>query len=172
LGSGRTIGSAASGSTERANDDTAALYSLWWQSSSNTDYPIQDSAGTPTTRGVSAAADYAANKRLPLPSARDRFILGLANMGGTDAALISLFDTTIIGKTGGAASVSLAEANIPEHTHDTLVPATTAASAATGTDVGTPGAGAAVTSDAFGQTVPTPVNIIPPALVLPFIIKL
>lgn len=74
---GGTIGSAASGATNRANADTAALFAKIWAETSNTgDFVIQDSAGTPTTRGASAAADFAANKRIPLPNDLDNFDRG------------------------------------------------------------------------------------------------
>jgi hypothetical protein len=99
--SGKTIGNATSGATARANADTEALFTKIWNESNNTDYPIQDGNGTPTTRGGSAAADFAANKRMPLPDLRDRFAVGKANMGGTDAARIAAFDTTVLGKAGG-----------------------------------------------------------------------
>lgn len=64
----RTIGSATSGATARANADTSALFTLLWGALANTDLPIQDNTGAASTRGASAAADFAANKRLPLPS--------------------------------------------------------------------------------------------------------
>lgn len=63
---GGTIGSATSGATVRANADTVNLFTHLWDSLDNTNYPIQDSAGVATTRGASAAADFAANKRFPL----------------------------------------------------------------------------------------------------------
>jgi hypothetical protein len=63
---GKTIGSAASGATNRANADTLALFTLWWTEFDNTVLHIQTSEGEPTTRGASAAADWAANKRLPV----------------------------------------------------------------------------------------------------------
>jgi hypothetical protein len=172
LASGRTIGSTGSGATERANGDTAALYSLLWQAFSNTELTIQTSTGTPTTRGVSAAADYAADKRLPLPDLRDRGIVGLGNMGGTAANRITSVDTTIIGETGGVEEVTLAEENIPEHDHDTDVVTATALSAATGTDVDSVGAAAPVTSSTFGDATPTPISTLSPFIVLPYIIKL
>ena len=70
---GRTIGSAASGATARANNDVAELYTVLWNLFSNTLLPIQNSGGGATTRGASAAADFAANKRLPLPDDRGEF---------------------------------------------------------------------------------------------------
>lgn len=85
MGSGKTIGNAASGGTERANADTEALFTMLWNSTANTELPIQDSAGNASTRGASAAADFAANKRLPLPDHRGRTPAGKDDMGGTAA---------------------------------------------------------------------------------------
>lgn len=65
---GNTIGNASSGGTARANADTENLFVHLWDSLDNTALPIQDSSGSPTTRGASAAADFAADKRLPLPN--------------------------------------------------------------------------------------------------------
>jgi hypothetical protein len=70
---GGTIGNAASGATTRANADTEALFTLLWTEFNNTLLPIQTSAGAATTRGASAAADFAANKRMPLFDSRSRF---------------------------------------------------------------------------------------------------
>lgn len=64
---GTTIGSVASGAINRANADTEPLFTMLWDNYSNSILPIQDSAGAPTTRGVSASADFAANKRMPTP---------------------------------------------------------------------------------------------------------
>lgn len=76
---GKTIGSAASGATGRANSDTWPLYEVLWTNSSNTLLPIQDPAGVATSRGVSASADFAANKRLPLPAPQNGDALVCAN---------------------------------------------------------------------------------------------
>lgn len=62
---GKTIGSAASGATSRANADTLALFTVMWDFSAAA-VPIYTSTGAPSTRGASAAADFAANKRLAL----------------------------------------------------------------------------------------------------------
>lgn len=62
---GKTIGNAASGATARANADTWLLFEQVWAFPS-VSVPIFDSAGAPSTRGVSAAADFAAGKRLAL----------------------------------------------------------------------------------------------------------
>ena len=78
---GKTIGDGSSGATGRANADTLALYTLIWNNTDNTmdsgAFHIQDSTGASTTRGASAAADFAAHKRLPLPDDRGRHDQGL-----------------------------------------------------------------------------------------------
>lgn len=93
---GRTIGSAASGGTARANADTQALFELLWTASDNTLLPIQDATGAATTRGLTAAADFAANKRLPLPTPQD------------GDALLAAVSSPVMARTVGA--------NL-EHTH-------------------------------------------------------
>lgn len=82
---GGTIGNASSGATTRANEDTSALFSLLWSEFDNTALPIQDSSGAASTRGASAAADFAANKRLPIHDARGEFIRGLDDSRGVDS---------------------------------------------------------------------------------------
>ena len=72
---GATIGSAASSATN-ASADYAALFAVLWDNWTNTDLPILDSAGAASTRGANAAADFAANKRLPLPDLRGIFVRG------------------------------------------------------------------------------------------------
>src|SRR6478609_1928125 len=57
---GKTIGNAASGATGRANADTVDLFTHLWTQFTNTELPIQTSAGAASTRGGSAAADFAA----------------------------------------------------------------------------------------------------------------
>lgn len=68
---GSTIGDAASGATALANASAQALFTSLWNDHSNAVLPIQTSAGGASTRGASAAADWAAHKRLPLPAFRD-----------------------------------------------------------------------------------------------------
>ena len=63
-----TIGNAASGSTIRANADCQALFTLYW-AFNILDCPTFTSAGAPIARGGSAAADWAASRRLAIPAA-------------------------------------------------------------------------------------------------------
>jgi microcystin-dependent protein len=110
---GRTVGSATSGATERANADTEDLFEHLWGADEN----LAVSGG----RGANAAADWAANKTIALPDYRDRVIVGLGDMGNSDANRIadSLTndDNITLGATAGAASVTLTTDQIPSHTH-------------------------------------------------------
>lgn len=117
MASGRTIGSAASGGTERANADTEDLYVLLWDSMTDTEAPV--SGG----RGASAAADFAANKTLQLPDFRDRSFLGKGDMGGSSAARVTSavtgLNTATLGAGGGvqAHTLTAAESGLPSHAH-------------------------------------------------------
>ena len=77
---GRTLGSASSGATERANTDTEALYTFLWNTFSNTICPVS------TGRGANAAADFAANKTITLPDKRGYIPGGLDDMGNSAAS--------------------------------------------------------------------------------------
>lgn len=76
----RTIGSATSGATERANSDTSALFAHLWNTYSNTICPVS------TGRGANAAADFAANKNITLLDMRGYIAGGLDDMGNTAAS--------------------------------------------------------------------------------------
>lgn len=123
--SGLTIGSAASGGTARANADTSNLFTLLWNSSTNTELPIQDSSGVGTTRGANAAADFAANKRLPLPDARGRVIVGKDNMGGSTASRMTTggagIDGTVQFAAGGTQTHVLTTSQLAAHTHTGMI---------------------------------------------------
>lgn len=135
---GRTIGSAGSGASERANADTEDLYSFYWSTFSDTLAPVTGG------RGISAAADFAANKPLQLLNGRNAAMFGLSDMGNSSSgAFTSLTftvgDETTAGSILGAATRTLVEANLPA-----ITPAgTVALSNATlvhraGTDVNVP----------------------------------
>jgi hypothetical protein len=84
---GRTIGSAASSATERANADCADLYAFYWNNFSDALCPV--SGG----RGASAASDFAANKPIATLDKRGRSAVGLDDMGNTAANRIQASTT-------------------------------------------------------------------------------
>jgi hypothetical protein len=108
---GRTIGSATSGATERANADTSALFSFLYQ-----DPNLVVSGG----RGASAAADFAANKTIALPDFRGRALAFLDDMGNSAAGRLTstYFGTsaTVLGAAGGSQNQNLTIANINSFT--------------------------------------------------------
>ena len=109
---GNTIGSAASGAVyDSQNYDE--LFAVLWGSWSNTLLPIQTSTGAVSTRGASASADFAANKRLPLPDMRGYFVRG----SGTNAD-----------DTKSAAFGEKQADDFKKHTHEINPPQTTTSS--------------------------------------------
>ncbi|NBR48799.1 hypothetical protein EBU02_08150, partial [bacterium] len=72
---GQTIGNASSGSNF-SSAIYSDLFAVLWTNWSNTLLPILTSTGVTSSRGTSASADFAANKRLPLPDLRGYFIRG------------------------------------------------------------------------------------------------
>lgn len=130
---GRTIGSATSGATERANADTSALFSFLWGADPN----LAVSGG----RGGSAAADFAANKTIAVPDCRGRDLAGLDDMGNSAAGrLTSTYfgaAATTLGASGGSQSHALTVAE-----HATLT--------STGTITVTPGVGVSLPGSTAG----------------------
>lgn len=99
---GKTIGNASSNATGRANADTFDLFALTWAGYSNALRPIYTSAGVLSTRGASAAADYAANKAITVRDMRGNVAVGRDDMGGTAANRITTGGCGISGVTLGA----------------------------------------------------------------------
>jgi hypothetical protein len=112
----RTIGSATSGATERANADTQALFLFLWQALADTVCPV-----LPSGRGATAAADFAANKTIGLPDMRGRAAFGIDTMGNSSAGRIggSIIQPggSTPGASGGAESGLIGITNLPSHTH-------------------------------------------------------
>jgi hypothetical protein len=111
---GRTIGSATSGATERANADCQILFQYLW----DTDANLTVSTG----RGASSAADWAANKTIALPDWRGRTLAGLDDMGNSAAGVLTSASTgfgaqggnpIVLGNGGGAQSHSLTLTQLP-----------------------------------------------------------
>lgn len=108
-----SIGSAASGGTTRANADCEALFSIFWIYNA-LDVPMQTAAGASVGRGASAAADWAANRRLLMPRALGR-VLGV---GGGGAGLTF----RRYGEALGEEAHVLTTPEIPSHTHPLATP--------------------------------------------------
>lgn len=85
---GGTIGNAASGATTRANADTEPLFTLYWTEFTNAELPIFTNTGAASTRGASAAVDFAAGKRMSIHDSRTRFRRGADDGLGYDTTLI------------------------------------------------------------------------------------
>lgn len=102
-----TIGDGSSSSTIRANADTEDLFALYWDNCANSICPVFTSAGAISTRGASAAADFAAHKRLQIPTVAGR-VLGIAGS--------SELTTRDLGATTGTETVTLSAAQLPSLT--------------------------------------------------------
>lgn len=111
---GRTLGSATSGATERANADTQILFEYLW----NADGNLTVSTG----RGASSAADWAANKTIALPDFRGRAIAGLDDMGNSASGRITTANfgqtVTVLGAAGGAQTHAQTVAEMAQHQHN------------------------------------------------------
>jgi len=109
---GRTIGSATSGATERANADTQALFLYLW----GVDSTLAVSGG----RGASAAADWAANKTIATPDLRGRVIAGLDDMGNSTASRLTAnffgSTATVLGASSSQEKTTLLTQNLPPYT--------------------------------------------------------
>lgn len=90
------IGNASSGATNRANADCEALFKFYWDdaaynyagtTATGAALQVRDSSGTAVSKGVSADADWAANRRIDVPDFRDRVPAGRGNMVGSAGRL-------------------------------------------------------------------------------------
>ncbi len=119
---GRTIGSATSGATERANADTQTLFEYLWDADAN--------LTVSTGRGASAAADWSANKTIALPDWRGRALAFLDDMGNSAAGRLtsSYFGTSaiVLGAAGGSESTVLVTGNLPPYAPSGTVTGSTA----------------------------------------------
>lgn len=115
---GKTMGSASSGATERANADTQGLFQYLWSADPN--------LTVSTGRGASASADWAANKQITLPDARGRTLAALDDMGNTAAGRLTAtyFGTaaTVLGAAGGSQSHTQTIAEMASHGHSITDP--------------------------------------------------
>lgn len=110
-GNGRTIGSATSGATERANSDCLSLFTFLWAFAN---------ISVVTGKGASAAADWSANKQLTLPNFAGRLLGARDDLGNGAAGRITaatVTGPTLVGAAGGLETIALDSTMIPAHTH-------------------------------------------------------
>lgn len=116
---GRSIGSTTSGATELADPSAQALFLHLWLKDTNLIL-------TPP-RGVSGAADWAANKQLFLPDWRGYALGGLDDMGSAAAGRLTAtyFGTSaiVLGAAGGDEKRTLGPTHwqMPQHQHDVFM---------------------------------------------------
>jgi hypothetical protein len=115
---GRNIGNAASTNpnTERANADTANLFTYLWNNCTDAIAPV--SGG----RGANAGADFAANKTITLPNLQGAVPIGLDDMGATAGGFFSgltfgVGSAIAPGSRTGANGAALNSSNLPAHAH-------------------------------------------------------
>ena len=150
---GRTLGSAASGATERANADTETLYTYLWNGHANGILAVS------TGRGANAAADFAANKTIALPDCRSATPMGVDDMGNSalSAGYGGSFTTgnaTTGGSVGGANTHTLSTAESAAHTHSFSANTSTDGSHVHSCTVTDPGHIHGVTGGVTGGTAP------------------
>jgi microcystin-dependent protein len=110
----RTIGSAASGGTERANLDCQNLFLYIWNNFPDTICPVVGG------RGATATADWGAAKQITLLDLRARAAIGLDDMGNTASGRLTALSTntpTTPGTSGGVDSVALTTPQLAVHAH-------------------------------------------------------
>jgi microcystin-dependent protein len=103
----RTIGTAISGASERANSDAQPLFEWLW----NNDSGLVVVGG----RGANSLADWNANKQMTLPDWRGRALIGMDTMGNIGAGIIPA--AAALGWTGGETNHTLTANEMPKHGH-------------------------------------------------------
>lgn len=103
-----TIGDAASGGSTRANADCQALFTLLWNNVSDTYAPVV------TGRGVSAAADWAAHKKITLTKMLGRAMA----VSGAGSGLTA----RVLGQNLGEEATALVTVNLASHSHAIVDP--------------------------------------------------
>lgn len=84
-----TIGDASSNATERANADCLKLFTWLWTNFTDAQCPIFTSGGGASSRGATAAADWAAHKAISTPDMRGAWPAGLDTMGNASAGRLN-----------------------------------------------------------------------------------
>ena len=83
---GLTIGNGSSNATGRANADTQFLFNYVWNNCNNTTCPIFTSGGSPSTRGATPWADFAANKAIAVQNMNGSGLMGADSQNTTTSS--------------------------------------------------------------------------------------
>lgn len=123
---GTTIGNGSSNATGRANADTQFLFAFVWTNCTNAICPIYTSGGAASSRGASAAADYAANKALAVWNMNGSALMGADSQNGTSSTNLSGVPVTSGSRTAPGSVLGenlhvLVTAEIPSHQHDVFL---------------------------------------------------
>jgi len=124
---GKTIGNAASNATDRANADTQFLFAFVWANCPSATCPIYTNSGSASTRGASAAADYAANKAIAVNNMNGAALMGADSQGGSSSNNLASVPVTSGNATTPASILgenlhALTVAELAAHTHSITDP--------------------------------------------------
>lgn len=124
---GLTIGNASSNATNRANADTQLLFSFVWSACPNAQCAIFTSTGAVSTRGATAADDYAANKALAVQNMNGLGLMGADSQSGTTSAFLTgvpatIGTRTVPGSILGENLHALVTGELAAHTHSITDP--------------------------------------------------
>lgn len=128
------IGNGSSGASNRANDDCEALFKFYWNdaaynytgtTATGAALQVFTSDGSSVAKGVSADADWAANRRINVPDFRDRVPAGRGNMVGNAGRLSGQAGGVSgngLGNAGGTETHSLTSGQNGSHFHHSGMP--------------------------------------------------
>lgn len=124
-----TIGNASSNATNRANADCEELFKFYWNdaaynytgsTATGAALQVYNSSGVAVAKGVSAAADWAANRQIAVFDMQDRVPAGRGNMVGNAGRLSGQpggVNGNTLGAAGGLETHSLTEVQNGPHLH-------------------------------------------------------
>ena len=109
-----TIGNTGSIATNTAGQEVFNLYSLLWNSTTNTECQLYDPLGTPIPRGTSASDDFSTNNVLALPRGQG---MTVGNAGAASTAGGITTSDRVLGQAYGEEEHILIVDEMPSHDH-------------------------------------------------------